>query len=113
MDPRYEAILDSVPRQARASEPQGDGCVAILVPKFGGRILAKWLMPRLRRPDFRVRLDALGSFVWERSDGTRTAREILAEVAARFPDLADPAARLALFLGQLAIQRHVTLTRVP
>jgi hypothetical protein len=98
---------DRRPLRARAFERLEDGHVAIRVPKFDGRILGKYLMPRLKRPDFLVHLDEVGSFVWDLCDGSLTPAEIAARMAERFPELKNPAGRLDLFLRQLAGQGHV------
>jgi hypothetical protein len=62
---------------------EGD-LVTVLVPKFTGRFARRWFVPLLAKPDIRVHLDAVGSFVWAQCDGTVTLREIGARVAARF-----------------------------
>jgi hypothetical protein len=58
--------------------------VTVLVPKFTSRFARRWFVPLLAKPDLRVHLDAVGSFVWDQCDGTATIREIGARVAARF-----------------------------
>lgn len=90
----------------RGSEVVDDGLQAILVPRFDGRILGRFLMPRLKKPYFRIRLDVFGSFVWEALDGETT----VASIAERFL-LANPGEdmaleRVALFIRTLAIQGH-------
>jgi hypothetical protein len=74
--PKNINLLDFRPRQLRAWEMGKDGGVQVLVPKFHHPFLAKWLMPRLRSPYIRVKLDALGSFVWKQCDGKTTVAEI-------------------------------------
>jgi len=71
-------------------EREGD-LVTVLVPKFTSRFARRWFVPLLAKPDLRVRLDAVGSFVWGQCDGTATIREIGERVAARFGG--DAAAR--------------------
>ena len=109
--PRYprteEEILVFRPRTARQWELLPDGRVAILVPKFGGRILGRWLQPRLRNPFFRIHLDDVGSFVWQQCDGARDGQEIVQALQSRFPDLDKAQARFILFLRQLWSQGHV------
>jgi len=92
--------------RARGSEPVDDGLRAILVPKFDGRILGRFLMPRLKRPNFRIRLDRFGSFVWDQMDGLATVADIAARFKAAHPeeDMADE--RVALFIRALAVQGH-------
>lgn len=91
----------------RPADRTDDGHVAIRVPRFDGRILRKVLVPLLKRPDFHVRLDALGSAAWDLCDGTRTGEEMAAALAERFPDQADVRLRLAIFLRTLLAQGHL------
>jgi len=58
--------------------------VTVLVPKFTSRFARRWFVPLLAKPDLRVHLDAVGSFVWGQCDGTATIRAIGERVAARF-----------------------------
>ena len=71
-------------------EREGD-LVTVLVPRFTSRFARRWFVPLLAKPDLRVHLDAVGSFVWSRCDGAATIGEIGAQVAARFGG--DAAAR--------------------
>jgi hypothetical protein len=62
---------------------EGD-LVTVLVPKFTSRFARRWFVPLLAKPDLRVRLDAVGSFVWAQCDGTATIRQIGERVTAQF-----------------------------
>lgn len=64
------------PRRLARFERDADGRVTLLVPKFRSRLAGRWLVPLLARPDVAVRLDAEGSFVWERCDGGTTVQTI-------------------------------------
>ena len=59
----------------------------------------------------RIRLDDMGSFSWERMDGTRTVQEIAQELRAEFGDEVEPAeerlAPLVRFLRQEDLVRYV------
>ena len=61
-------------------EDAEDGLVVLLVPRFRARILARYLLPRLRSPEYRVRLDAMGSHVWRLCSGSATVLEIAESV---------------------------------
>jgi hypothetical protein len=95
------------PATARAWERAEDGHVVVLVPKFDGKVLGRWLMPRLREPHMKIHLDALGSAVWEACDGTRTGGDIAALLAERFPEATQLPDRVRRFLLQLRVQGHV------
>ncbi|HNU69371.1 MAG TPA: hypothetical protein PKH54_12665 [Myxococcota bacterium] len=100
-------MRDRVFVRVRDSIDAGDGCFAIRVPRFDGTILGRFLMPRLRRPCFNIRLDRSGSFVWERIDGLNAVGRIAAEWAVAFPGERLPDARVTLFIRALAVQGHI------
>ncbi len=90
------------------SETSGDRAV-VLVPKFRAGPLARW-MARLGRPNFRVRLDAEGSFVWAQCDGGTTVIEIAERLHRRVGgDAVALQGRVARFVEKLARDGLVTL----
>ncbi len=91
-----------VPEPLVLSELDPDGRVVLLVPRFRSGPLARWLLPRLSKPHVRVRLDELGSYVWQRCDGATSLGDIERGMAERFgAELELPGERLGLFVGQL------------
>ncbi len=86
-----------------------DGRVVVMVPKFRGRALA-WLRPLLAAPDFRVRLDDEGSFVWGACDGRSTVLEIADRLHGRLGgDPHEVRERVARFVQRLLNDRLLTL----
>lgn len=86
----------------RDAEQGDDGMVTVLRPRFLRGPLAWWLQPRLPKPYYRVCLDEIGSFVWQRCDGEQTVAQIAAAMELQFGDEAELAMkRLVLFLGQM------------
>ncbi len=80
----------------------------ILVPKFGNHLLGRWLMARLRNPYYRLRLDEIGSFVWEHCSGDLSVQEIGARLGQRFGDTVEPVyERLDLFLRSLERSKSI------
>jgi hypothetical protein len=72
-----ENLLLYIPEHAREWEISGEtNLVIIKKPKFQSKFLKKYLLPRLSRPDFRIRLDEFGSFVWKNIDGRASVMEI-------------------------------------
>ena len=67
------------------------GTVVVLVPKFRNEILVRWLVPHLKYPVVRVKLDALGSFVWKLCDGKTTVGEMADRMTVEFGDTAASA----------------------
>jgi hypothetical protein len=78
------ALDDLVPVRRHRAVDREDGLVTVLVPKFTGRFTRRWFVPLLAKPDMRVHLDALGSFVWRQCDGLATVRAIGDRVAEQF-----------------------------
>jgi hypothetical protein len=77
-------------------------CVSLVVPRFRFSLLRKWLLPRLKKPYYRIKLDAVGTLVWEACDGRNTVREIGEKLRSRFGEKVAPVYdRLELFLSQL------------
>jgi hypothetical protein len=86
-----------------------DDRAVVLVPKFRSRLLRR-LLPGAAGRNFRVRLDADGSFVWSLCDGGTTVLDIADRFHARSGgDLADVRDRVAGFVQRLARDRLVTL----
>ena len=86
----------------RTGEWEQDTFVTLIVPRFGtgrfGQVMDRWLGFRPHR----IRLDEIGTFVWERMDGQRTFDEIARDMRTTFGDRVEPAEeRLTLFLGRL------------
>jgi hypothetical protein len=95
-------LLELTPEQRAPWETEQNGNVVVLVPKFQHELLVKWLVPRLKYPHVRVKLDKLGSFVWKQCDGRTTVAEIAARLRSEFTDTAESAEdRIRKFLLML------------
>lgn len=98
-DPDFLAL---VPVHAVPFERAEDGRVTLLRPK----ILSprwEWLVRLLPRPNYRVRLDEKGSFLWASLDGQACVGELAARARAQFGDAGEPhEERCALFVRELA-----------
>jgi hypothetical protein len=89
------------PRRILPYETGEDGRVVVLRPKILGARW-RWLLRLVRKPDYRVKLDERGSFVWLQCDGARTIAAIAAATERQFQDPPeDSGRRTALFLGEL------------
>ncbi len=103
-----DAFLAAVPFQALTSEPGEGDTVVLIRPK----ILSKrwvWLLRMMKKPAYRVKLDARGTAVWQACDGARTVGQVAELVALAFPGEADTTTRTALFVRELARGGFVTL----
>ena len=107
-----ESFLALVPVQALASEPGDGGNLVLIRPKLLSPRWA-WLLRMMKRPTFRVKLDARGTAVWQACDGTRTMAQVAQAVAEAFPEEPDTTLRMALFIRELARGGFVRLEQVP
>ena len=96
-----EVFLALVPVQALASEPGENGNLVLIRPKILSPRWA-WLLRLMKKPVFRVKLDARGTAVWQACDGVRTVAQVAAGIGERFPEEPDTTLRTALFIRELA-----------
>ena len=91
-----------MPERVYASEKAEDGLAVVLIPKFRNAFLAKWLMPRLKIPYMRVKLDSHGSFIWNRCDGRTSVFAMAGEMRkVHGPDFDPEYERIGIFIGRL------------
>ena len=64
--------------------------VVIKKPKFKNSYLKKYLLPKLKNPNFSVNLDKIGSFVWQHIDGKSSFGDIAIKMSAEFGELIEP-----------------------
>lgn len=95
------AFLALVPVQSLPAEAGESDTVILIRPKILSLRWA-WLLRFLRRPHYRVRLDARGTALWRACDGNRTVAQVMEAMARAHPDEPDAAYRAALFLRELA-----------
>lgn len=102
-------FLESRPKWNRQWEESERGLAVILIPKFGNHAIGKWLMAHMNRPNYRLKLDEIGSFVWERCDGHKNVREIGQKLSKQFGDKVEPVyERLHLFFKSLERNQSIT-----
>ena len=82
-------LLDLTPARGARWERRPDGLVTLLVPRFRSRLAVRWLLPLFARPDIAVRLDAEGSFVWDRCDGGTSVLAIAEQLQQKIGGDAD------------------------
>jgi hypothetical protein len=98
-----------VPVRRHRAEDEPDGLVTVLVPRFGGRWARRWVLPLFARQNVRLRLDALGSFVWRQCDGRTSVGEIATRLGTSTGGASEEAAsRVMAFLRQLSRYDSVT-----
>jgi hypothetical protein len=84
-------LLELTPVQRVPWEMGERGTVVVLVPKFRNELMVRWLVPRMKYPNIRIKLDSLGSFVWKLCDGKTTVAEMVNRMTAEFGDSATSA----------------------
>ncbi len=96
-----DAFLAAVPIQALAYEPSEGGTLVLIRPKI---LSKRWvgLLRMMKKPNYRVKLDARGTTVWQACDGARTVAQVAELVGRTFPEEADTTTRTALFIRELA-----------
>ena len=99
-----------VPKRNVAWEHDENDKVALLQPKFRNSILVKYVLPRMKHPNFRIKLDDVGSWVWDQIDEKSTVEEIGKRLKAVHGEKIEPVwERLQLFLNALAKSGFITL----
>ncbi|NIR47715.1 PqqD family protein [candidate division KSB1 bacterium] len=65
----------------------------------------------MKRPNYRLKLDDIGTFVWERCNGMKKVEEIGEQLKKEFGEEVEPVhERLALFFRQLQKSNSITWT---
>jgi len=94
--------MDVVPVRLVNWETGDNGLIILLRPKFRNKLLTKYLVPRLKHPNYKINLDEFGSFVWQRCNGTSNVFEIAEELRTKFSNQIEPVyERLGSFIQQL------------
>lgn len=103
-------LLDLRPQRNLRWQMGENGLVTLIVPKFKNKYLVKWFVPLLAKPNIKVKLDALGSFVWSRCDGQTSVEQIGREMAEAFGEPLEPLyERIGQFLSRLAKDKFIEL----
>ena len=106
-------LLDLVPVPVIGHEVGDTGIVILHAPRFKSRIMRKLLLPRLKRPFFKVELDEIGSALWLLCDGKRNVKEIGQVMRERFGDQIEPCyERMGMFFQQLEGARFITYSNL-
>jgi hypothetical protein len=101
-------LLELIPEKTVQFETDEDGMATILGPRFRSRLMKSLIGSRLKDPYFRIKLDDVGSTVWENIDGTRKIGEIAGILTARFGERVEPCHdRLSIFFTQLEMSRFI------
>ena len=104
-------LLELRPKRNARWEALEDGRAVLYVPRFRSQWLRSWLVPMLANPDFRVRLDALGTSFWKHCDGTAAVSEIAERMGGEFGcDAGSLWERIAGFIARLEREELIVWT---
>ena len=94
-------------------ETSEEGHVVLLRPKYRNGILARILLPRMKNPYFKIKLDEIGTAVWLLCDGESCVADIAENLKEEFGDKIEPCVgRLELFLAHLEGSGYLEFTNV-
>jgi len=103
-------LLELIPERNIGWEKDNEGFVVLLKPKFQHPFFQKHFLPKLKRPHYKVKLDEIGSFFWEQSDGTQTVNDIAGHMVKHFGDKIEPLYdRITLFLQGLEKNKFIKM----
>jgi hypothetical protein len=103
-------LLDATLKRNVQWEIDESGLAVLIVPRFINPLAVKWLVPLLSKPTFRLKLDALGSFVWQQCDGVTPVSVIAENMRREFGDKAEPVhERVATFVSRLQREKFLVL----
>lgn len=105
--------LDLRPAKIAKEEIDENNMVTILYPKFISKFAQKYIIPKMRSPHVRLKLDALGSAAWLAIDGVKKVSEIVQELEKKF-DGKEPGIeeRLTRFLTLLYEQKIISFAEL-
>ena len=75
-EPSAVNLLNLIPDQNIKSEKSEDGFSVLLKPKYRHPLFVKYALPRLKSPNYKIKLDDVGSFIWDLCDGRNNVKEI-------------------------------------
>lgn len=95
-------LWDLKPKRNAEWEMTNEGKIVVLVPKFRNPFLVKYILPVLAKPFFRIKLDDVGTMIWQLSDGKTPVSSIADALVNTFGQSVDPVEnRINHFLNQL------------
>ena len=105
--------LDLTPIRIHKDEVSDDGMVTVFVPKFKNELAKKYIVPKLKSEDFKIKLDKLGSEVWKKMDGKNKVHEIIKQLAEKLgDDFKQPEERITKYLFQLYEQKLISFNEL-
>lgn len=102
-------LLELIPERNIKSEKSEDGFSVLLKPKYRHPWFVKHVLPRLKSPNYKIKLDDIGTFIWELCDGKNRVKEIGRKMEERFGEKVEPLYdRLRIFFLNLEKNKFIT-----
>ena len=105
--------MDLTPIKLHTEEIDEKDLVTVIVPKFRNEIAKKFIVPKLKSADFKIKLDKFGSAVWVNMDGNKKVYEIINSITKKFGDeIKQAEERVTKFIFQLYEQKLISFTEL-
>lgn len=106
-------FLDLTPVHLADFKISQSNYITVFIPKFTSKFAKKYIVPRLKNPFIKLRLDKIGSSAWLEIDGQKKVLEIANNLSQRYGDKVYPVEeRLTKFLTQLYEQKLITFQEI-
>jgi len=103
-------LLELYPLHNVRWKQNDDGLVVLLSPRIKNPLLVKLIGRFIKRPDYQIKLDEFGSFVWHHIDGLTNVQHIGDALSNKYGEKIDPVfQRLSLFINSLAHNKFIIL----
>ena len=104
-------LLELIPIRLHENETSEEGRTVLLVPKFKNQDLGRFMLGH-RATHFRIKLDEMGSEVWNVIDGHSKVTDLISKLQEKWKDTPEKTdeleRRIAAFLGQLYDNRYIS-----
>jgi hypothetical protein len=108
-EPLEVNLLELIPEQNIPSEKKENGLYILLKPKYSHPWFVKHILPRLKNPHYKIKLDDIGSFIWDHCNSRKTVKEISVKLKEKFGDKVEPLyERLGAFFQNLEKNKFIT-----
>ncbi len=106
-------MLELTPVRIYCEETDTEGNVIVLIPKFKNKFFVKYLVPKMKGPNFKLKLDKFGSSVWMLINGQDKIKFIAEELVKKHGDEIQPIYdRLPKFITMLYSNKLIAFKEV-
>jgi hypothetical protein len=110
---KNQNALDLTPIRKYSEETDESGLVSIIIPKFKNKFVREHILPKLKSPEVKVKLDELGSASWLLFDGKNTVSIIAQKLVEKFGDRIQPVEeRILKYTTNLYLNGFITFKEI-